>query len=144
MTIIIQIILQGVCRKEEFFISHKKITPAKEDYLKILLELDERNGLILSVDIASSLNVTKASVSHMMSVLKSDGYIQKEKYGAITLTNDGRKVATYVRQRYDILKSFLTDILGVEDEVADDDACKMEHIISFETLEKLSDCIKYN
>jgi len=73
----------------------------------------------------------------MMNVLKDEGYIVKEKYGAIVLTDNGRIVADYVRKRHDLLKSFLIDVLGVDEAIAKNDACHMEHDISIETTEKL-------
>lgn len=115
----------------------KSITPSKEEYLKVILRLSNDEA-IHSIDIANALGISKASVSRMMGILKDEGYIIKEKYGTITLTENGRKVATCVRHRYDVLKSFLTDILGVEDAVAKEDACRMEHVISFETAQKLN------
>lgn len=113
------------------------ITPAKENYLKAILELSDSEETH-STDIANALGVSRASVSRMMGILKEDGYVAKEKYGAITLTERGRKAAAYVRKRHRLLKSFLADVLGVEDAVATEDACRMEHVISFETVEKLS------
>lgn len=113
------------------------ITPSKEDYLKVILQLSV-DGVIHSTDIATALGISKASVSRMMKVLKDEGYITKEKYGTVTLTENGRKVAVYVRKRHDLLKLFLADVLGVEDTVAKKDACRMEHVISLETAEKLN------
>lgn len=115
----------------------KTITPSKEEYLKVILRLSNDEA-IHSIDIANALGISKASVSRMMGILKDEGYITKEKYGTITLTETGREVATCVRHRYDVLKSFLTDILGVQDAVAKEDACRMEHVISFETAQKLN------
>ncbi len=125
----------------------KKMTPSKEDYLKIMLELSDNVG-IHSTDIAKALGISRASVSHMMTILKDDGYITKERYSTITLTENGRKVASCIRKRHDLLKTFLTDVLGVEATTAEYDACRMEHTISLETanklkqqLKKLSDCV---
>lgn len=122
-----------------------KITPSKENYLKVMLELSSEEG-IRSTDIASALGISKASVSSMMNVLREAGYVTKEKYGAVTLTENGRNVAANIKRRYELLKRFLHDILGVEDAVAAEDACRIEHIISSETtdqidrqLEKLSE-----
>jgi Mn-dependent DtxR family transcriptional regulator len=122
-----------------------KITPSKENYLKVMLELSSEEG-IRSTDIASALGISKASVSSMMNVLREAGYVTKEKYGAVSLTENGRKAAADIKRRYELLKKFLHDILGVEAAIAAEDACRMEHLISPETadqidrqLEKLSE-----
>ena len=78
----------------------------------------------------------------MMNVLKDEGYIVKEKYGEIVLTDNGRIVADYVRKRHDLLKSFLIDVLGVDEIICKNDACQMEHVISQETTEKLRQQLK--
>jgi len=122
-----------------------KITPSKENYLKVMLELSSEEG-IRSTDIASALGISKASVSSMMNVLREAGYVTKEKYSAVSLTENGRKAAADIKRRYELLKKFLHDILGVEAAIAAEDACRMEHLISPETadqidrqLEKLSE-----
>ena len=122
-----------------------KITPSKENYLKVMLELSSEEG-IRSTDIASALGISKASVSSMMNVLREAGYVTKEKYGAVTLTENGRNVAADIKRRYELLKRFLHNVLGVEAAIAAEDACRLEHLISPETadqidrqLEKLSE-----
>jgi Mn-dependent DtxR family transcriptional regulator len=113
-----------------------KITPSKEDYLKVMLELSDNEG-IRSTDIANALGVSKASVSCMMGVLKDEGYVTKEKYGTVALTENGRHVAANVKRRYELLKRFLKDVLGVEAATAAGDACRIEHLISPETTDKI-------
>jgi DtxR family Mn-dependent transcriptional regulator len=122
-----------------------KITPSKENYLKVMLELSSEEG-IRSTDIASALGISKASVSSMMNVLREAGYVTKEKYGTVTLTENGRNVAANIKRRYELLKRFLHKVLGVEAAIAAEDACQLEHLISPETadqidrqLEKLSE-----
>ena len=122
-----------------------KITPSKENYLKVMLELSSEEG-IRSTDIASALGISKASVSSMMNVLREAGYVTKEKYGTVTLTENGRNVAANIKRRYELLKRFLHNVLGVEATIAAEDACQLEHLISPETadqmdrqLEKLSE-----
>ncbi|NCC82693.1 MAG: metal-dependent transcriptional regulator [Clostridia bacterium] len=113
-----------------------KITPSKENYLKVMLELSSEEG-IRSTDIASALGISKASVSSMMNVLREAGYVTKEKYGAVSLTENGRKAAADIKRRYELLKKFLHDILGVEAAIAAEDACRMEHLISPETADQI-------
>ena len=112
------------------------MTPSKEDYLKVMLELSDDMG-IRSSDIANALGISRASVSRMMSVLKDEGYIAKEKYSTITLTESGRKAAVNTKRKYDLLKAFFSDVLGIETATAAGDACRMEHLISLETTKKI-------
>lgn len=118
------------------------MTQSKKDYLKVLLSLSSTNEGIQSTDIAGGLKVTRASVSRMMTVFKESGYIFKEKYGKVSLTKKGRHIAEQIQKRHDLLKTFLTDVLGVDDNIADNDACNMEHTISYETTKKLAQQIK--
>jgi Mn-dependent DtxR family transcriptional regulator len=101
-----------------------------------MLELSDNEG-IRSTDIANALGVSKASVSCMMDVLKDEGYVTKEKYSTVTLTENGRNIAANVKRRYELLKRFLNDILGVEAATAAGDACGIEHLISSETTDKI-------
>lgn len=113
-----------------------KITPSKEDYLKAMLGFTADEG-IHTTDIANALGVSKASVSRMLGALKDEGYIIKEKYGTVTLTENGLQVAANVKRRYDLLNSFFYDVLGVEAATAAGDACRIEHLISPETTDKI-------
>jgi DtxR family Mn-dependent transcriptional regulator len=113
-----------------------KMTPSKENYLKVMLGLSSEEG-IRSTDIASALGISKASVSSMMNVLRDEGYVTKEKYGAVALTESGRNVAVNIKRRYELLKSFFRNILGVEADIAAEDAGRMEHLISPETAEHI-------
>lgn len=114
-----------------------KITRSKEDYLRVLLELSEHGEGIHSMDVADTLKVTRASVSRTMKELKAAGYVIKEKYGTVTLTERGLDVAVSMKKRRDLLKTYITDVLGVESSVAEKDACQMEHLISEKTEEKI-------
>lgn len=115
----------------------KGITQSKEDYLKALLELSSRNKDVHSSDIAQRLGITRASVSKAMKLLKIDGYIFKEEYGTISLTRKGHEIASLIKKRYKLLKVYLVDVLGIQEIIAENDACQMEHVISDETLIKI-------
>ncbi len=117
-------------------ISIEKMTPSKENYLKILLELSE-DPKIRSSDVARVLGVTKASVSRMMRVLREEGYICMERYGAVTLTDKGLRQAAAVKSRFTLLRQFFTQILDVDETTAETDACRIEHIISDASMEKI-------
>jgi len=116
----------------------KNITPSKENYLEVLLELS--GGVeVHSSDVADVLGFSKASVSCMMKRLRDEGYITKEKYGVVSLTEKGHKEAESVKKRYNLLKSFFIKILGVETTTAAEDACRIEHIISSESISRIDD-----
>lgn len=116
-----------------------KLREAGEDYLEAILELEVNGGAVRSIDVANRLGVTKPSVSKAMGILKSAGFIEQQLYGSITLTEEGRKRAHQVKNRHIAIKRFLTEVLGVDGVVADEDACKMEHVVSEETMTRLLD-----
>jgi Mn-dependent DtxR family transcriptional regulator len=118
------------------------ITSSSQDYLETLLKLSESDARVRSVDVANALQVSRASVSKAMGILKEMGLILQEKYGTVTLTEEGKKAAKAVKKRHNTLKGFLLDILEVGEEAAEQDACRMEHVISLETLEKLEQFIQ--
>lgn len=105
-----------------------------ENYLEMILILTQKNGSVRSIDIADAMGFTKASVSRAMSILKRDDYIIMEPDGAIRLTKEGRKKATAVYDRHVTLTRFINEKLGVDEEIAEKDACRIEHIISPETF----------
>lgn len=113
------------------------ITPALEDYLKIILELTESEGEARVTRISQRFGVTKATVSQTVKKLMNYGLVTKEEHGPIFLTDTGREKAAAVRNRNLIIKCFLTRVLGVDKKVSEMDACKMEHLFSGETMEKL-------
>ncbi len=113
-----------------------------EDYLEAVLAIGEEAGKVRTTDVATRLGVTKPSVSRAMKLLQADGYIHQETYGEITLTERGRLLATQVYTRHKTLTSFLSNVLGVDPHIAEQDACLIEHDISNETMEKLGAFMK--
>ncbi|MDO4921042.1 MAG: metal-dependent transcriptional regulator [Phascolarctobacterium sp.] len=105
-----------------------------ENYLEMILMLTQKNGNVRSIDIADAMGFTKASVSRAMSILKRDDYIIMEPDGAIRLTKAGQKKAAAVYDRHVTLTRFINEKLGVDEEIAEKDACRIEHIISPETF----------
>ncbi len=114
------------------------IRESGEDYLETILILQERTGYVRSIDIASELGFSKPSVSRAMGILKNDGFITVEPDGQIVLTKRGYLRAREVYDRHLLITRFLRDILGVSDNNTNEDACKIEHVISYETYEKLN------
>ena len=111
------------------------MTQANEDYLEAVFEL--AGGIdnpVRSVDLANKLDVSKASVNKAISVLKSHEYVSQEPYGDIFLTQKGYEYGKSVFKRHLVLYHFLMDVLGVEGETAENEACMMEHAISDDTL----------
>ncbi len=105
-----------------------------ENYLETILILKQRNGSVRSIDIATEMNFTKASVSRAMSILKRDNYITMEADGRINLTEAGMRKASSVLDRHVTLTRFINEYLQVPVEIAEKDACRIEHIISPETF----------
>lgn len=104
-----------------------------EDYLEAILILRQERGTVRSIDVAQKLGFSKPSVSRAMAILRTDGYIEMERSGTITLTESGEQVARTMYERHDLLTRWLTE-LGVSPWVAANDACRMEHALSEETF----------
>ena len=114
----------------------KTIGKSAEDYLESMLILKEKNGYIRSVDISDFLGVTKPSVSAAMKHLREKNHITVTDEGFIYLTDSGKEIADMIYTRHEILSSFLVNI-GVAKEIAEEDACKIEHVISAESFDAL-------
>lgn len=112
------------------------IHESAEDYLEMILMLCKQNGAARSVEIAARLGVTKPSVSFAMKKLRENGYILMGDDNRITLTESGEAIACRVLERHTVLTTLLTH-LGVSEEAARTDACKMEHDLSDETFEAI-------
>ena len=110
-----------------------QINESIEDYLEQILIQQEQNGCARSVDIATSLGVTKASVSHATKLLRENGYIHMADDKCITLTPPGREIAERMYERHRVLARFLIR-LGVSEGTAFADACRIEHDISAESF----------
>ena len=112
---------------------------SSEDYLERILMLKEKNGFVRAIDIANSMNFSKASVSIALKKLKEKNLVTVDDInGNISLTDEGHKIATSVYNRHKVLTRVFT-MLGVSEEVAKEDACKVEHAISEETFDKLTE-----
>ena len=102
---------------------------SSEDYLETILILSERLPVVRSIDIAIELSFSKPSVSVAMKNLRLNGYIIVDANGHITLSDTGREVAETIYERHTLLTSWLVS-LGVDEKIAAEDACRMEHVIS--------------
>ena len=115
-----------------------KIYASAEDYLETILVLKERLGFVRSIDIAGELGYSKPSVSVAMKKLRENNYIETDADGHISLTEAGMEIAQKIYSRHRILMQALI-ALGVSEEVADADACKLEHSLSDESFGKIRD-----
>ena len=111
-----------------------KIHESAENYLETILILQKRQGLVRSIDIAGELSFSKPSVSVAMKNLRLNGYIDVSKDGYITLLDKGREIAEKIYERHTLFSDWLM-ALGVSPQVAAEDACRIEHVISNETFE---------
>ena len=109
---------------------------AGEDYLKTILLLQNKNGSVRSLDIAKTLHVSKPSVSTAMKLLRDGGFLTMDENKRIFLTDTGHAAAVRVYERHAIVKACLIS-LGVDPDIAEKDACSMEHLISRETLDQM-------
>ena len=108
-----------------------------EDYIEAIYDLSlQSGGSVRSVDIANELGFSKASVTRATKSLREMGYIEQERYGEITLTEKGEIYGKRVLDRHRVLRGFLIDILGVDQETANAEACELEHCISQDTMDK--------
>jgi Mn-dependent DtxR family transcriptional regulator len=106
-----------------------------ENYLETILILNEKNnGKVKSIDLAKELNFSKPSVSRAVSILKNEGYIKVESSGYLILTEAGMAKAQMIYDRHKTLTKLFSRIANVTPEIAEKDACRIEHVISNETF----------
>ena len=121
----------------------EKMSKSHEDYLEAIVMLGGRTDVpIRSVDVATKMGVSKASVNKAGNALKEKGLVDQPYYGDITLTDDGYEYGQSILDRHHLLVSFLSKVLGIPEERADEEACIMEHAISDDSFEKWTAYIK--
>lgn len=107
-----------------------------EMYLEAILVLTKKNGYVRSIDVSEYLGYSKPSVSRAMGILRKGEYICVDKDGAITLTDSGKEIAEKIYERHTLLSKLLMR-MGVSEEIATADACKLEHAVSDESFEAI-------
>ena len=107
-----------------------------EMYLEAILVLSRKNGFVRSIDVSEYLGYSKPSVSRAVGILKSGNYIVVDKDGSLSLTEAGKEIAEKIFERHTVLSRLLM-MLGVSEETATSDACKLEHAISDESFEAI-------
>jgi DtxR family transcriptional regulator, Mn-dependent transcriptional regulator len=118
---------------------HDKLTPSIEDYLEAIYVLDQKERGVRSVDVADRLQVAKPSVNRALKSLVEGGLIEQQRYSVIYLTKQGKEQARKILHRHTVIKRFLTDVLGLDEQRADEEACKIEHVVCEDTVNRLSD-----
>ncbi len=117
------------------------LKPSGEMYLESIYVLCKTKSAVRSIDVAEYMNFSKPSVSRAMGILREQNYITMDKDGHITLTQAGVALAQKIYERHTVLSQALM-MLGVDEETASEDACKMEHVISDKSFECLKQYIK--
>lgn len=113
-----------------------KIKESAENYLETILMIRNRKGSVRSIDIVNELEYSKPSVSIAMKNLRENGYIEMDRDGYITLLPSGKEIAERMYERHTLLSRWLIS-LGVDEAVAVEDACRIEHVISAESFEAI-------
>ena len=118
-----------------------EIQESGEMYLETILILSKKLANVRSIDVANYMSYSKPSVSRGVGILKEDGYVIVEDSGYLTLTDSGRAIAEKIYERHTVLSALLKKI-GVPEEIAIEDACRIEHVISDETFSAVKNAIK--
>lgn len=113
------------------------MTQSLEDYLETIYLIIQTNKVARVKEISERMNVKKPSAINAIKELGKRGLLHHEKYGYIELTDEGIKAAEIIFEKHKMIKKFLIDVLGVSEEVAENDACQMEHILTKETLDSI-------
>lgn len=121
-----------------------KLSTSQEDYLKEIYLMDLKGKEVRVTDIALKLGISKPSVNKAVNLLKQMGYISHEHYGSIELTPEGREIGREIAENFRIAGKFLNEVLGVSQEVAQQEAHGMEHVISKGTRKKMKKFMKKN
>lgn len=114
------------------------ITPSGEDYLEAILVIQNQKGMVRSIDVVRHLNLSKPSVSHTVSLLQTGGFLTVDEDHFLYLTDLGREIAEKIYERHCFFTKHLIEI-GVDPKTAEADACRIEHVISAETFERLKE-----
>ena len=111
-----------------------------EMYLETIYLLSLKNGSVRSIDVAEDMGFSKPSVSRAVGLLKQDGYLTMAEDGQLTLTEKGTDTAKRIFERHTVLSQFLS-LIGVQEEIAAKDACRIEHVVSNETIDAIKNFI---
>lgn len=118
-----------------------KIHESAENYLETILILSQKQTQVRSIDIVNELDFSKPSVSVAMKNLRQNGYVLMDKNGYLTLTDAGREIAEMIYERHQLLSQWLTH-LGVDEQTAVEDACRIEHVISAKSFQAIKNHVE--
>jgi DtxR family transcriptional regulator, Mn-dependent transcriptional regulator len=118
------------------------VTDRSEDYLEAIEDIIRKKGYARPKDVRESLHLGSSTVTEMLQKLSAKGLIGYEKYGKIVLTPKGKKIARQTQKKHDMLTELLT-LLGLDDATAEEDACKIEHVLSKDTSDRLSKFVEF-
>jgi DtxR family Mn-dependent transcriptional regulator len=121
----------------------EKLSSSMEDYLEAIAILNKEKGFARVKDISRLMNVKNPSVTGALTTLERDDLIKHERYGYVELTTKGERIADDIQKRHAILQRFLTLILKIDPEIAEQDSCRIEHAISPETFDRLTKFIDF-
>ena len=118
-----------------------KLHASGEDYLEAVLMLQQKKGMVRSIDLARHMGYSKPSISHAVAILRDGGFLTMDVDGFLHLTDVGREVAEKIYERHCVLTTGLIN-LGVDPKRAEQDACRIEHAISDESFQKLKNLLQ--
>lgn len=118
------------------------LSDSREDYLEAIYLICREKKVARVKNIAEQLNVSIGSVNYAINALSDSGLIKHKRYGYIELTDKGRKIGKKILEKHQLIKNFLINILKVDEEVADEDACRIEHCISNQTFKKIDSFLR--
>ena len=121
----------------------EKLSASLEDYLEAIFDLTSESKVARSKDIAESLGVARSSVTGALKLLKEKRLINYKPYGYVTLTDSGKKAASEIAKKHEILKSFFVDVLGIKINSAQQAACKAEHALGAKVIARLLSFIEF-
>jgi len=114
----------------------RELSKSVEDYLETILKIVREKGYARVKDIAKELDVKPASVTEMLNKLSDEGLVNYEKYSGVTLTEEGRERAEEITRIHEMLKKLLL-LIGVPEDIAEEDACRIEHVLHKETVKRI-------
>ena len=120
----------------------KNLTSTQEDYLEAILELTEKRVVARNMELSSKLGVRRATVTRALKLLTQKGLVNHEMNGYVTLTDEGKAIAQDILARHELFRHFFRDILNLEEDEADEIACRIEHTVSGNALQKFRLFIK--
>jgi DtxR family transcriptional regulator, Mn-dependent transcriptional regulator len=120
-----------------------KLSESLEDYLEVILDLEETNKVARSKDIADKLGIQRGSVTGALKSLEEKRLINYEPYSYITLTEKGARIAKTISRRHQILKDFLVKVLQLDEPTAETTACRMEHAVDEASIQRLVRFVEY-